>query len=156
ILRSDARTRDADLRHRVELLRSKSRGTQPVAQVAAHWRRQLNIKDGRESPAERAGELVALAYPDRIAQRRPGARGQFRWTTGRGAGLPETDPLAGQDYLAVAALDAGNATARIFLAAPLDEPHLRAVFSDHIQEHEFVTWDAREQAVLARRQRRLG
>src|SRR5262249_54264939 len=78
ILRSDARTRDADLRHRVDLLRTRARGAQPVAQVAQHWRRHLGLKDSPSSPAERAGELVALAYPDRIAQRRDGTRGQFR------------------------------------------------------------------------------
>jgi ATP-dependent helicase HrpB len=156
ILRGDARARDADLRHRVDALRSRSRAVQPVAQVATHWRRQLGIKDGHDAPAERAGELVALAYPDRIAQLRTGTRGQFRLSNGRGATLAETDPLAGQEFLAVASLDAGNTAARIFLAAPIDEARLREVFADQIRDTEFVAWESREQAVLARRQRRLG
>jgi ATP-dependent helicase HrpB len=156
ILRGDARARDADLRHRVDALRSRSRAVQPVAQVATHWRRQLGIKDGHDAPAERAGELVALAYPDRIAQLRTGTRGQFRLSNGRGATLAETDPLAGQQFLAVASLDAGNTAARIFLAAPIDEARLREVFADQIRDTEFVAWESREQAVLARRQRRLG
>lgn len=156
ILRGDARARDADLRHRVDALRARSRSVQPVAQVATHWRRQLGIKDGHDAPAERAGELVALAYPDRVAQLRPGTRGQFRLSNGRGAILAETDPLAGHEFLAVAALDAGTTAARIFLAAPIEEVRLRAIFADQIREAEFVAWDSREQAVLARRQKRLG
>jgi ATP-dependent helicase HrpB len=156
ILRGDARARDADLRHRVDALRGRARNVQPVAQVATHWRRQLGIKDGQDAPAERAGELVALAYPDRIAQLRAGTRGQFRLSNGRGATLAETDPLAGHDFLAVAALDAGNTAARIFLAAPIAEARLRELFAEQLRSTEFVTWDSREQAVLARRQRRLG
>src|SRR5262249_14154669 len=108
------------------------------------------------APTEQTGVLVALAYPDRIAQRRAGARGQFRLANGRGATLPETDPLAGHDFLAVAALDGGGASARIFLAAPLTEAELRRAFADQIESTEFVGWDSREQAVLARRQNRLG
>ena len=34
------------------------------------------------------GILVALAWPDRIAQRRPGGGGQYRLAQGRGAVLP--------------------------------------------------------------------
>jgi ATP-dependent helicase HrpB len=156
ILRGDAAKRDADLRHRVETLKSRPRQAMAVAQVAAHWRRQVGARENEALPVEKTGLLVALAYPDRIAQRRAKARGQFRLTNGRGAALPETDPLAGHDFLAVASLDGGGASARIFLAAPLDEKELRRAFADQIKPIEFIGWDSREQAVLARRQNRLG
>lgn len=148
--------RDADLRHRLDVLRKGARGTQPVAQVAAHWRRQLRVADEAPADDRDIGRLVALAYPDRIAQRRPGARGQFLLSNGRGAILPEADPLAGADYLAVAALDGGGPSARIFLAAPVGERDLIETFGDQIRSVEFVAWDSREAAVRARRQKRLG
>ena len=148
--------RDADLRHRLDLLHSRARGAQPVAQVASHWRRQLGVGDGRKGDGDAAGLLVALAYPDRIAQRRAEARGRFRLSNGRGAVLAETDALAGRDFLAVAALDGAGPSARIFLASPLEEQALRATFADQIREVEFIAWDSREAAVRARRQRRLG
>ncbi len=148
--------RDADLRHRLDLLHTRARVARPVAEVAAHWRRQLGLRDGGDHGSEHVGELVALAYPDRIARRRAEARGQFRLSNGRGAVLAEGDPLAGCDFLAVAALDGGGPSARIFLAAPVDERQLRATFADQIRDVEFVAWDSREAAVRARRQQRLG
>lgn len=148
--------RDVDLRHRVDLLRHRPRGAQAVAQVARHWRRLLGIDGDAEPPSDQAGVLVALAYPDRIAQRRAGTHGQFRLANGRGAILAESDPLAGREFLAVAALDGAGANARVFLAAPLSEADLRRSFADQIRVVDVIAWDSRELAVVSRRQRRLG
>jgi len=120
--------RDADLRLRLELIGGESgelhglsvdRGLlRQARQQAAEWRRRIRAPAER-GDLDRAGLLLALAYPDRIAQRRPGGAGQFRLSNGRGAILPPTDPLAAEDYLAVAELDGDKREARIFLAAPL-------------------------------------
>jgi len=149
-------TRDADLRHRLDLLRTGARTTQSIGQVASHWRRQLGAKQtASEARSEDIGRLVAVAYPDRVAQRRPGTRGQFLLSNGRGAVLPEADPLAGSDFLAVAALDGAVPLAHIFLAVPLTERDLLDAFAEQIRDVEFVVWDSREEAVRARRQRRF-
>jgi len=149
--------RDADLRRRLELLRTGTRSAHSVGQVAAHWRRQLGAKQaGFEERSEDIGRLVAVAYPDRVAQRRTGTRGQFLMSNGRGAILPDTDPLAGSEFLAIAALDGAVPFARIFLAVPLTERDLRETFAEQIRDVEFVVWDSREEAVRARRQRRFG
>ncbi len=154
ILRGDM-ARDADLRHRVDMLRNRARAAGAVSQVAQHWRRSLGIREDA-APSDHAGILVALAYPDRIARRRAGTRGQFLLANGRGALLAETDPLAGNEFLAVASLEGSGATARIFLAAPLDEAELRKTFADQIVRGSFVSWNSRDEAVLARRQTKLG
>jgi ATP-dependent helicase HrpB len=154
ILRGGAR--DVDLRHRVELLHGRARAVQPVVQVARHWRRLLDVEGDAAPGSEQVGVLLALAYPDRVAQRRPGTHGQFRLANGRGALLGETDPLAGHDFLAIAALDGAGANARVFLAAPLSEADLRRTFADQITVVDVVAWDSREQAAIARRRRQLG
>ena len=100
--------------------------------------------------------MLALAYPDRIAQRRPGSDGQYRLSNGRGAFFLKMEPLAAEDFLAVADLDGAKREARIFLAAPLTLAEIEEDFADTIETVEFVAWDSREEAVLARRQRRLG
>jgi ATP-dependent helicase HrpB len=100
--------------------------------------------------------LLALAYPDRIAQRRPGGLGQFRLSNGRGAALPPSDALASADYLAVAELDGDRREARIFLAAPLTRAEIEEGFADRLERRDVVEWEPREGAVLARRQLRLG
>jgi ATP-dependent helicase HrpB len=102
------------------------------------------------------GEMTALAYPDRIALHRPGDAPRFVLSGGKGAALPETDPLAGQRLLAVADLDGDPREAKIRRAAPISEASLRALFADRIATVETCTWSRRERRVAARRQERLG
>jgi len=157
--------RDADLRLRLELISGESgelhglsvdRGLlRQVRQQAGEWRRRIRAPAERGS-LDRAGLLLALAYPDRVAQRRAGGSGQFRLSNGRGAVLPPADPLATEDYLAVAELDGDRREARIFLAAPLALASIEEAFADRLEDRDIVAWDAREGAVLARRQVRLG
>ena len=99
---------------------------------------------------------MALAYPDRVAQQRPGARGQFLLANGKGAELQQADALAGEDYLAVADLDGDRRVARIFLAAPLSRAEIEEEFAGDIAAEEIVDWDSRKEAVLARSRLRLG
>ncbi|HEX3499290.1 MAG TPA: ATP-dependent helicase HrpB [Stellaceae bacterium] len=157
--------RDADLRLRLELIVGEVGALhglsvdrfllRQVRQQAGEWRRRIGVAAERGN-LERAGLLLALAYPDRIAQRRSGGLGQFRLSNGRGAILPATDPLAAADYLAVAELDGDKREARIFLAAPLTLAEIEEGFADHLECRDIVEWESRESAVLARRQSRLG
>jgi ATP-dependent helicase HrpB len=101
------------------------------------------------------GILIALAWPDRIAQAR-GGRGRFRLSGGGGALLPEHDPLAREDFLAVATTDGASGDQRIFLAAALKRGDLETHFAAHIKDADIVRWDSRTQAIIANRQRRLG
>jgi ATP-dependent helicase HrpB len=98
-----------------------------------------------------AGELLAPAFPDRIAQLRPGSRGQYKLSSGRGAALPAHDRLAGQNYLVVPELDAGRIEGRIFLAAALAEEDLRKIFAARLQQREEVFWDRQAATIKARR-----
>src|SRR5262249_38014732 len=125
--------------------------------LAKQWMRLAKAE--RESPAadlDRLGEIVALAYPDRIAQARGDAVAQFRLTSGRGAFLPPTDALAKEPFLAVATLDGDARSARIFLAAPLHRAAIDELFSEQFHEAEATAWDARSESVAAPRERRLG
>ena len=104
--------------------------------------------------ADHAGLLVALAYPDRIAHRRGG--GRYRLAGGGGAFVDAADPLAAQDFLAVADLDGAARDARIYLAAPITRAEIEEAFATDIAETDDIAWDSREQIVQVRRQRRLG
>ncbi len=99
---------------------------------------------------------MALAYPDRVAQRRGAKAGSFRLASGSGALLNPADPLATEEFLAVAELDGDPRNARIFLAAPMTRAEIETVFASHIERIDLVAWDARDEAVSARRQERLG
>ncbi len=165
ILRPAAGPRPADLRVRVAALRTGDGHGHPVdaavrrraRQAAAAWRRRLKIA-AADGPAddEAVGLLLALAYPDRVARRRAGGEPRYLMRNGRGARLDDLDPLATAEWLAVAHLDGARREARAFLAAPLAAAALEALFAEAVETRESVEWEAREQLVRARRQRRLG
>ncbi len=103
-----------------------------------------------------AGRLLALAYPDRIARRRPGNAPRYLLSGGRGAFLPEANPLGAAEWLAVAELDGNPREARIYLAAAMDEADVRRLFAKQINRHEVVEWDEANGAVAAVTEQRLG
>ncbi|HLJ64149.1 MAG TPA: ATP-dependent helicase HrpB, partial [Stellaceae bacterium] len=123
--------RDRDLTSRIDYLghSRQDSGQDPAIDRAGLTRvRQMTrqhearLRLGRGHPPLTPGDtgrVLALAFPDRIAQARPGARGQFLLSNGRGAELPPEDPLAGEEFLAVGALDGERRLSRIFLASPL-------------------------------------
>ena len=163
LLRFDRDRPDADLRARLHVFAGDAappsatveRGALARAREnARQWARQARLAPGEIDAAE-AGALAALAWPDRLARRR-GPRGAFRLRNGRGALVAETDALAGEDFLAVATLDQGAENARIFLAAPIALADVERLFAGQIETVEEVAWDARTEAVAARRLRRLG
>lgn len=129
-----------------------------VEQAARRWRQLLRVGPGTEtsSAPEIVGLLLALAYPDRVARRREGGADRYLLASGRGARLLAGDPLLGRDWLAVAHLDAGVGEGRIWLAAPVDPADLEAHLAARVRTVAEVSWDERQMAVVARRERRLG
>jgi ATP-dependent helicase HrpB len=121
-----------------------------VQRLAQRLRRRLPERKADTS----AGALLALAFPDRIAQRR--GRGSYRLANGRGAVLDESDALAGAPFLVVAELDDVGDNARVRLAAAISEAELETALGDQIETAEEVRVDAGSGAVQARRVRRLG
>ncbi len=147
----------ADLTLRVEALRGRGRespgggGVARVRELAGDHRSRLKLAAGAaQGTTGDVGRLVALAYPERIAQRRPGSFDRYRLATGRGARLDAADPLSHEEWLAVAHVDARDSEGRIFLAAPLDIGTLECATRD------VVAWDSERGVILARRERRIG
>ncbi len=164
--------RDADLNARLQALRNEHTiegidrtACGRVRKQAEQWRRQLRIAAHNATRADHAGLLLAYAYPDRIAQRRPGSEPRYLLANGRGAFFAQHEPLSAADYIVAAHLDGGQNTrspaggikeARIFLAAVLDRAELQQYFSDLITSKDIIAWDERNECVQARRQRCLG
>ena len=103
-----------------------------------------------------AAELVACAYPERVALARGGGSGRFLTRGGRGAELPPGDPLLGCEVLAIAAADGAGSDCRIQLALPLPRASLEAMAAEAGELESLVAWDSREQRVRSERQLRLG
>lgn len=147
--------RDVDLRHRVDIALSGKRDG--ALRLILESARRLTQNQASESPdISMTGALLALAYPDRIGRRRPGAASRYLLSGGRGAILPEGDPMASEEFLVVADLEGGAQDTRIFLAAPITAVEIEELYADRILVEETVQWSDREGSVLARRRRRLG
>jgi len=97
--------------------------------------------------------VLALAYPDRLAQARGGAR--FRLRNGSGAWLPAGDPLAGEAFISVAEIDAAGGDGRIRLAAGLDVVDIEAATAG-AEETVTLSWDPARDDLRAQVERRLG
>ncbi len=102
------------------------------------------------------GAMAALAYPDRIAQRREGEAPRFLLANGKGARMDEGTPLAAAPLIVATDLDGDPREARIRQAAALTEAELRALFADRITREDACLWSPRAGRVLARRLERLG
>jgi len=163
LLRS-AGPQDVDLRLRVEALHQQA-GSAASIDPAVRQRVYRSIEQlsrqieaaGTSQPrsSEATGQLLSLAYPDRIARSR-GSGGRYLLTSGRGAKLSMPQSLAQHEFIVIADLDAGEREASIRLAAPLQRAALEDLFVTHIEARERIAWDAREQAVVMQRERWLG
>lgn len=150
----------ADLHRRILALRGEMTvpgGGGRLRQVREMARR-LGGDQGNEAQESAAtlGELLSLAYPDRIAQRRPGKAPRYRLANGRGAVLADDDPLGDAPWLVVAELDGQAREARVFLAAEVDPAGIEATQAANIQVRDQVVWDAATRSVRASRRRTLG
>ncbi len=100
------------------------------------------------------GPLVALAYPERIAQATGG--GRFRLHNGRGAELPTTDPLSAAPFLAVAELDAGIGDGRIRTGAALDSADVWALVDGRTEIVTLLRWSPDVDDLRSRTETRAG
>ncbi|MER7167323.1 ATP-dependent helicase HrpB [Micromonospora sp. NPDC000207] len=103
-----------------------------------------------------AALVVGLAYPERVARlRRPGGT-SYLMAGGTAADLTPGTRLTASEWVAVAAADRapGAPTARIRLAAPLDEATARQAAATLLTEATEVTWA--DGQVQARTSHRLG
>lgn len=144
----------------------RARHPWPVNEPALHRIRDEAARLRRMAPSTAPGGLApddlspgamaALAYPDRIGQRRKGAQPRHVLSGGKGAVLPEGDTLAGYPYIVAIDLDGDAREARIRMAAGIEESEIRALYAHRIEPLETVEWSRRDNRVIARRQERLG
>ena len=160
----------ADLRTRFDILYGHAHlqrnsealdiGTiQRIRQASQSWQRTLDITTPHHVPKQqidRVGVLLALAYPDRIAQRQSDGDRRYRLANGRSARFSHPDPLEHEEWLVIADLNGAPATAVIYMAAPISREDLISHCGDLIQSRDSVMWDGSTQAVRSIRQRRLG
>ncbi|MCF8055529.1 MAG: ATP-dependent helicase HrpB [Desulfocapsa sp.] len=154
LFRGGTKDRSVDIEDRLDILHLfeqkkidliQARGADPslcrrILREAAQYQRLLNshTKMTKHDPRE-SGNLLALAYPDRIAKKKPGSR-QHLLSSGRGVLLPDCDHLQKADFLVAANVDGGSKQGKIFLAAPLELDDILHHHSHLLTTTESVEW----------------
>jgi ATP-dependent helicase HrpB len=161
-LKGEAGRQSTDIEERLHLLviferngagAVRAKGGDPavcrhILREAGQYQKLLGKTSKDSMQLSTAGDLLASAYPDRIALKKPGSN-QHLLASGRGATLPDGDHLGQSELLVAAKLDAGKKQGRIFLAASMSIGELRSDHSHLIQTKKSVRWDAEQKRVVA-------
>lgn len=140
-------SRFADLTDQIEALVSGAspvKSLQRVKELQQLWLKRLGaLSDDRLPPLERVsnayacGFLLAIAFPERIARRRPDNKERYLLASGSGAVLQTGDPLSSSEYIVIAEMQERGDDSRIMRAAPLDvrlfTTHLKHLTSSRIE-----------------------
>lgn len=138
----------ADLRDRLQRFRADgSPRARSLKTQAASW-------GGGAAPGGNLAALLASAWPDQVARRRPGSDGAYLMASGRAANIPATDSLAKCDWLVIADLGGAAREPRITLALPLTEAE--ALASQKVVTEDRAAFDPKTGKFAARRVKALG
>lgn len=142
-----------DVEDRLEILRLfeqkgpsmvRVRGADPslcrrIIQEANQYQRLLGV-DGKMQNFQESGNLLALAYPDRIAMKKSGSS-QHLLSSDRGVILPVGDHLHQADFLVAAHVDGGKKQGRIFLGAALSREEIVEEHGHLLTREDRVVWN---------------
>ena len=147
----------ADLTIRLsEFRRDRSRRAEDARRLAQNFSRQAGGRaEKAASDISRAGALLALAFPERIAKAR-GKPGEFLLANGRAAAVAPHDALTRESFLAVGEIAGKAGAARILLAAPLSLEDFELAAGSRLESKEELSFDQSRAALTARRQKRVG
>lgn len=125
--------------------------------AAKQWRRRLRVDAAppREVEAHRLGDLLAHAFPDRIAHRHADDPRRYQLGNGRMARLFDDSALVGEPWLVASELRFEARDALLLRAAPVDERFLRSTFAAHFSDRDETRWDVERRALVAERVQRF-
>ena len=124
-----------------------------IERTAQVWRRLLSIEIDNSLPlAEDIGQLIAAAYPERIARKKDKENLRYRLSNGRTVVLADHDPLMREEWLAIAHLDAGSKEGKIYLASAVNPAQLHHL----LNSKEAIYWDNAKGILIAWLEKRIG
>lgn len=146
---------DSDMTLRITMLRSqrekKNLGRWArIAQIAQEYRKLLQVKeDNHPVDPEAVGNLIASAYPERIAMALDNI-GNFRLSGGQSLFIDKEDPMSTHSWLAIASLNAVGKKGKVFLSAPVNINDLPT------STYTNISWDSKAGMVRMQRESRIG
>ncbi len=132
-------------------------GLATIDAASKQWRRRLRCDAAPPASVEahQLGDLLAHAFPDRIAARHPTDPLRYLLANGRSARLFDPSDLRGEPWLVAVELRYEARDALLLRAAPVDENRLRRDFPERFTQEDVVRWDGEKRALVARRETRF-
>ena len=147
-------SRDIDDRLRL-WARDRSPRAEAARRLAERWAR--GIGGGTADPApDAAAQLLALAYPDRVARRRGPVGAPWLMANGRAVTPMDGEPLASAPWIVVADAAGSAAGARLLSGAAIEAASVERLFAGQIESRAIFAFDPTTGGVTAETQRRLG
>ena len=129
--------------------------------LAARWARlaekllaeqSTEVREDAISPAL----FLALARPDFVARRRANSQSEWISAGGRGFVVDPTSPLARSEWIVIADAQGRASGSVLTSGATLERDDIERHLAPRIQSQSILRWNAREERVEARLERRLG
>jgi ATP-dependent helicase HrpB len=129
-----------------------------IEQAAKGWRRRLDVRTAATGvpDSHAVGDLLAHAFPDRIAFRDANQPLRYTLANGRGARLHEQTALLGEPWLVALDLRHEARDSLILAAAPLDPRQLERDFPAAFVRERVLRWNEARGAVEAFEEQRFG
>lgn len=153
--------RSSDIDERLRLLaRDRSPRGDAARRLAERWARAATphvIDRGVAAvPHDAAGQVLALAFPDRVARKRGGPGGAYLMANGRAVTIHADDPLSAAPWIVVGDATGSAAGVRLLLGAAIDLASVEQALSAHITSIAVLAFDPATGSVTAQTTRRLG
>ena len=162
-IRFDQNIPDPDIRLRLEIIEALITGKKI-------WQKEFRINKGiihriiesekkiakdfgikpAKTDIEKAGTLLAYAYPDRIAKKRDNQHNRFLMASGKGAFFSRTNSVSLNEYIVAVHLDGNMQNAKIFIAVPYSKQEFEQDFCDSFKTVQTVLWDKKKGMVRAK------
>lgn len=142
--------------HRLKLAKHSKQKLvmQRAKTLAAKMKHRLDLSQINEA---QVACLLAMAFPDRVAQARRNQLGRFVLANGHGAQLQDTERLAASDYLVVIDLMRSQSdSSMIYSALELDIAQLQSQCPNLFITTDRVDWDEQKGRLVAEQQTKLG
>lgn len=134
-----------DLFSSLQQVKAQEQVFKPLYRQARIWLKKSQHTFDKIHNETHIAQLLALAFPDRIAQRRANSE-YYLLSSGRGAKLYRDSALKQEAWLVVTDIeDDQQGGSLIRKAMAISKPELLAIFSSHITPNNHIQWNSKGQ-----------
>jgi ATP-dependent helicase HrpB len=144
-----------DLAQLLTQLKAQPKQFQTQHKQAQLWLKKVNACQPltKTTDSLSLAQLIALAFPDRIAKLRQGQNQQYLLSSGRGAQLYQQSSLSQESYLIVTDIeDNQQGSSLIRKAIAITEDELLAVYEDQLKHENHIQWNEKGQLIAEKRE----